>query len=371
MSAPRTITKGNSTEFIDEHPNLLDYPPVSAYSLDKNCQLTIGDLHGNALKLLYFLVRESIFEITPEAYQDLVAIYYKDLSEITRNDLDEWCRLLRGVSAKETSSNRLIRLIGDELADRGANDYFVLKLLEKLGNSAIPYEIIISNHGFEFLSVYEQGLETYYSYLEKPPGEFAVSLSHLRALVAKKIVSMGDIDYLVKTYYQPYLKVLGYSCFAESSLERLLGITIYSHAPIGFETIRALARDMRVEYRDETAVLLAETMDRINHAFAIVAMNNALLQTYGDELKKQVDVYDIPMEYPLLRCLWARNYSLKDPPKNLQNNYLLFYVHGHDQGGKVDAHFQSFVTNLDNNFGKGQGTEKEAYSILISKTGVF
>lgn len=366
MSDPRTIIKGNSTEFIDEYPNLLDYPPVRAYSLDKNCQVTIGDLHGNALKLLYFLVRENIFEISSKAYQDLVAIYYKDVSAITSKDLDEWNRLLGGVSVTTSSLNRLIRLIGDELADRGANDYFVLKLFEKLANNAVPFEIIISNHGFEFLSVYEQGLENHYSYLEKGPGGFALSLSNLRALITAKIVSKADIDYLVNTFYQPYLKVLGYSCFTETSLKSSPGMTIYSHAPIGFQTIRSLARYMRVAYRDETAVLLAETIDRINNAFTTVVRNNALLQTYGAELKKQVDVYDIPMDDPLMRCLWARKYSLKDPPKNLQNNFPLFYVHGHDQGGKVDAPYQSFVTNLDNNFGKGRGSEREAYSVLYS-----
>src|SRR5579883_2145455 len=90
-----------------------------------NNEFTIGDLHGNALKLLHFLVRQNVINLDEAEYAEFVKLYKKDSKEITKEDLDV---IFEKILAKMTANPvGTVRLIGDELSDRGANDYFTLK----------------------------------------------------------------------------------------------------------------------------------------------------------------------------------------------------------------------------------------------------
>lgn len=51
--------------------NLHNYPTISP---DIQDQITIGDLHRNALKLLHLLIQEGVFLMTPAQYQEFVML---------------------------------------------------------------------------------------------------------------------------------------------------------------------------------------------------------------------------------------------------------------------------------------------------------
>ena len=55
-------------------------------SLSTN-QLTLGDLHGNALKLLHFLCVQNIIAMTPGAYSMCVELYHKPVLSLTSKHL--------------------------------------------------------------------------------------------------------------------------------------------------------------------------------------------------------------------------------------------------------------------------------------------
>lgn len=379
--------KGTNYELIDEHPDLLHYPPIRSYP-GKNCQLTIGDLHGNALKLLYFLVREGILDMSPNHYQMMVEIYQKNINALTKTDLTIFNKILNEASFKKLPKHILIRLLGDELADRGNNDYFVLKILEKLAKQDIPFEILFSNHGLEFIKVYEKGLPNNQSYLEKSKKKYARSLTNLRKLLTKQLVTMDEIKYLVQNFYLPFIKILScsfqsapgmlddiYNFFFnepnDSSQEEVhqfekANLTFYSHAPIGFYTVKSLANTMNAAYHDESEKSLAKTVKEINDKFSKAVQNNKVLKKFGVELNQPFPANNIPLDYPLLRCIWSRGRQEYDPPIKTLNRFNLFYVHGHDGNGKVDPEYKDYVTNLDNKFGKRKGTETQKYSILYS-----
>jgi hypothetical protein len=57
------------------------------HPFDEDCQLTIGDLHGNGLKLMYFLVRQNVIDLDESDYLRFAEIYLKDVDGITKEDL--------------------------------------------------------------------------------------------------------------------------------------------------------------------------------------------------------------------------------------------------------------------------------------------
>lgn len=380
----RSIIRGPNTEIIDNEANLLEYP-TDRISLNKNCQLTIGDLHGNALKLIYFLVRHNILNLNRENYHIIIEIYQKKTNEITKEDIIKFNTILESAQFHTIPSGVLIRLIGDELADRGSNDYFVLKVLEKMKKNNIPFEILFSNHGLEFIKVYGKGLLDNKSYLEKYDGGFAQSLANLRSLVKRKIISLEEVDALVKHYYLPHLKLISYSLQQtisynssaaladpfemKDAITHKENLTLYSHAPIGIETIKFLCQleGIQVPYSEKTGSDLANSIEQINRKFSDIAINQQILATFGKELAQKIKVDDIPLELPILRTIWSRGYQNKDIPLSALNRCTLFYAHGHDGNGKVNDAYKNHVTNLDNEFGKDANQPVGRYSVLLSQ----
>lgn len=158
--------------------------------------VTLGDLHGNAVKLLHFLMRYGVViwkasvADKAAAYQSFVDIYdraaellkFRNLminlqgdiqnsstkNEVYRSEFDrlkvlsapkEWMLLIRRFDVLMSQlavqdAMTQVRLLGDELADRGSNDYFTLRLLGFLQEAHVQVSILSSNHGAQFLDDY-------------------------------------------------------------------------------------------------------------------------------------------------------------------------------------------------------------------------
>lgn len=343
-----------------EHANLNVYPGYDPDHLaTPNTQLTIGDLHGNALKLLYFLVRHKVIEMNQSAYDHFVDIYNTPVENLTKNHLDPFNSILQHVKVNPV---KMIRLMGDEFADRGRNDYFTLKIFEKLGKYNIPMEILLSNHGIEILGMDIKNKKFSAGIL---PERFRASLTGLEILVDKNLLTdddLNDLDNILKNYYKPNIKALSYTVSESDSFDMML----YTHAPVGLETIESLAAEYKVDYDDSKADALCHTIDRINDAVSKNIIENKLFDTYLKIAGKMyLGVDEISPAFPLIRLIWNRIVAQRQYPLVLparKNGYSLTGIHGHDsprfnsRGEEIlnvaESYFANMV-NLDNVFGKG------------------
>lgn len=392
---------------INDLTNIYEYPREFK---THSGSITLGDLHGNPLKLLHILFRHGIIEFNESVsdpskyYQELVSTYERS-GKITDclGDTKAWLRMfgealqaLQAMEVRDLSQEQvfqktiqeaiqdkqqletlheenlqalidslnffnkfidqlkikdrsvLIRLIGDEVADRGANDYFTLQLLAFLDKNSVNQTKLISNHGCEFISAYEclfnRGKFTPLNMLEY---KYKRSLNGLICLFEETTISRELLEGLIDIYKQN-LKIIDYS-LSENK------ISLFSHAPIRFDVIEMLASHLEVAYQDGSKEALAATIDKINLKFQVYVKENRV-----NELCKGFKYFDITnmtmekiKDWPLLYIIWNRWSTIKDTqearPKS-KNGYELDYVHGHDYS------YQSqylHVFNLDTLCGKG------------------
>ena len=319
--------------------------------------LSLGDLHANAVKLLYFLVRHGICQISAEHYTRLVAIYKMPVSSLTEKEIAEFNRLV--ASMQITNRSLLVRLIGDELSDRGSNDYFVLKILQKLHQENVNVEVLISNHGVEFVEAYERFKERDNQFEITTLVSHAPSLTRMSYLVEKGLVKADEVLEIANQCYKPHLKLISYSLD-----EKTQGITIYSHAGIGLESIQALAQKFHIAYKDETSKQLALTIDKINQKFnQIYVRNNCVHTLYSQaELK---DGYYQRMFYKgsnvIEYIMWNRECTFLHRPE-YYNNYPVSFVHGHDSKDFTGGN----IFNLDGDSGKTLYLHQDGEYIVLA-----
>lgn len=335
-----------SKYFIREQANIDVCPAVMPSPDTTVSDICIGDLHGNALKLVYFLVRQGIARLTATHYARLVAIYKIPQLDLTLALLMEYQELVH--SMEIMNRNTLIRLIGDELSDRGANDYYVLEILHKLHQEKVNVHILLSNHGAEFIEAYERFDERNHQFTVTSLGHFAASLTALNTLVQRNLLDAQYIFDRISDSYQPALKLL------DCSLDPLSNsITIYSHAGIGIQSLRPLAKRFNVIYEDNTRCELAATIEKINNAFHRFVDSNRVHQLCRDQSRKEGN----PVEF----IIWNRSYGGLDRSQKY-HGYSLSFVHGHDANDKTQAN----IFNLDNYLGKSPELHTCEYTVLLS-----
>ncbi len=141
-------------QHINEQVDIYQRPIMDEmHKADMNIGITIGDLHGNAIKLIFLLVKHGIVtNMSNEDYNRLVEIYKTDVDSLTKEDLDEFNQIVQGM---DINNKAMIRLIGDELGDRGLGDHYTLMVLNKLHQAKTPLEILYSNHGGAFIDYSE------------------------------------------------------------------------------------------------------------------------------------------------------------------------------------------------------------------------
>ena len=330
----------------------------SARPANAKNQLTIGDLHGNALKLIYFLVRQNVITLDEADYNRIVNIY--ETETLTKNLLREFSEILDRVTVQPVGT---VRLIGDEMADRGMNDYLTLKIFEMLRRHRVNVEILISNHGIEFLEACEKQKDFKAPRLLNGMGlNHAISLQRLNDLVKRGVVTRKEVLEMAGRCYNPFLRALSYTVSEDGR-----AITIYSHAGIGLQTIARIAEWLDVSYRDTTAFNLASTIDSINTAFQKYVCERTVHQLYDhkvmDAAYRDANYQISQMWHPFVFLMWNRQHWLveKNRPA-VHKGYQLDFVHGHDS----DDLTQGNIYNLDNQLGKSRNHQGE-YHILYSQ----
>jgi hypothetical protein len=329
--------------------DLTHYPKTITHN-EPGVEVTIGDLHGNALKLIYFLIANDVLAIAKEDYEKLVAIYQKPPEQLSPGILQTFHLI---IDAAIVNTQHRIRFLGDDLCDRGMNDYYTLYLYKKLDVAGVPFEIILSNHNHFFLDAYER---PNHSFSFNPYGEgknesLVQSMLNLGKLIQHHLVKKQDILDWVQTHYLKHIAVHGYT------LNKLHNeLTIYSHAPIDLAMTARLARDLNIPFRDGDLAELLKSLGNINTKVREWIMTNTFTMHYN-ELKNRHKTAGTPS--PLEQILWNRDYTLLNRAHHpAKKAYGIIYVHGHDS--------MANVVDLDTTLGKGNEHFQGPYAIYVT-----
>ncbi len=330
--------------------------PDNINNYQTNDVVTIGDLHGNAAKFLHILIREGIVDIPKSDYEKFIEIY--KTSRYGLYNLDELNNILSRVTLK-TSAPRL-RLIGDDLADRGNNDFLTLSLYQRLNQLNFKYEVIASNHGVEFLKQYAHGINQSLVLLYTDQNEFfGNSFYGLRYDILSKKVSADEVNTLIETNYLPHVCLLSYLIANEGE------IAIYSHAPISQDKISEVAGVFGVEYKGNTVYELANTIDQINTKFANILSDKSQLDLFFKKTDwKNLGILDDFINDRYDKVMYSEN---KNIPSYQVNN-----IHGHVGETTIDSKLNNWsYENLDSDLGKTERIERHYYSAFISNESQF
>jgi hypothetical protein len=297
-------------------------------------------------------------------YDRFASLYSKESNDLTADDISEFNLILAQLRFSNPSQ-QLVRLIGDVLADRGSNDYFTLKLIQRMRQAGVNLHINLSNHDGEFI----------HNYLDRRHGALdphqSRSLTGLQVLESKSLVNHAEVDAIWRECYVPAIKVFDYHIDRSQTPPKF---TLFSHAPVGLETVRACAAKIGVEYDESNADALAATIDQIN-----VYCQEHLADGDTDFLELNSggttnpgwysNGHAISIRHPFLRAMWNRFTGETDAHKTLgldefgdlahcekqtidlgnRAGFSLAGVHGHE-GPAPTTHANRY--NLDTDLGK-------------------
>lgn len=292
-------------------------------------QVTMGDGHANVIKLIYTMVENGICRIDSKKYAELIRIYetkpltetlFNDFNSIIQNDL------------KLINKDILLRLIGDMIADRGRNDWFVLHTLDVLHKKGLQFRVIASNHDSEFMKpLFNQTLMKDNEFSKKY--KQGNSLLELQESIIDGIVLESDISRIMRETYLPNIVLLDYSLSPDKS-----HLTLFTHAPCTLNSIKNTAKALNVDYNDATPEKLAETIEQMNQSFLFI-----LSRKRGSDF-----VFSDP---EILNLLWIRENELfKATVDNRGTLHGYTFVNGHDSPNKYVK--SENIIRLDNNLGK-------------------
>ena len=332
---------------IDEYPTKIAQPKEGA-------EVTIGDLDGNALKCLYFLVREGVLQISPQDYVRLTAIYKTPTDKITKETLAEFNSIIQKATVVKPTPE--IIFIGDTLCDRGMNDYYTLKLYEKLHSNNVNFTVLHSNHDAEFLKQYAAGLDkgniTNY---KDAQAFFGNSLLNLQTLIKNKLVTLEEVEDLLVNYYLPHLKL-----FITEQLSATQ-VNLYTHAPSDPYSIRDVADDLSVPYNDKTVNSFRTTLININEQFKKVIFDKKKLAL--------VLAMDGPNNFVLDRYSHLAEVLKQAAVEIYKRDYSVMNIHGH-VGSEIPATDVKYLwdfLNIDSPVGKGD-ERADTYVVLTNNT---
>jgi hypothetical protein len=243
-----------------------------------------------------------------------------------------------------------LTLLGDDLADRGCNDIFMLILYSVLDINNVPYMIILSNHGEVGLrsicsAQYQEEIGYYYKENEHTLyASLQTSLKNLWALIDEKVIKLGGIQHLANQHYTAHVCLIGYHVTDEGAL------VIYTHAPISLHQIQILAMAWDVAYRDDSISALTHCIDELNQSYRLSVGP-------GFDSMSPVDL-DAPPHLRALRpFLWQR--ELPDDftltPKNAAFEIMLYHGHIGETLSAARTPSESDrdkLYNFDTHFGK-------------------
>lgn len=318
----------------------------------------LADPQQKALVLLREFYRKTQEQtLSPEEY--IAKLFgYNYWHHVPRYFMDLFTKL----EVRDTQST--IRLIGDELSDRGVNDIFILLLYKFLKLNGVKITTLISNHNIEFIYFYLESLnmsEKEFANIADYgiSNRFKISLFSLKHMMHMGLFTKENLKHYVENYYLPTLKLIDFNLSEDG------GIRLFSHAPIRFEIIRILASTLGVTYLDDTPENLGVTINNINENFRNCfkdRFNEFFPNPSQDNFSSTNTPENIQMivRFPFRYIAWNRWSAIRDmdelarPAVHPQYGYHIYYVYGHDSFSSEHSH----TINLNTHCGKGPKAEQ-------------
>ncbi|MBN9230728.1 MAG: hypothetical protein J0I93_07730 [Legionella sp.] len=351
----------NQSEYIELQSEIRDIDrslgrkQSKSEELDKmlaTLQLSPEEIESKSNELLREIANNETYIVTLNNERQVHEEILKNYKPQLKSQINQFKSFYKTLEVMDT--NVQIRLIGDEVADRGSDDYFTLKLIQLVTDKNDNMSILLSNHGLEFINTYEENIEAgnKLTLPEKPSLDDAErpSLIGLKLLYDNGFITNKEITNLINKSYKPFLKILDYTLSDE-------GITLISHAPIKFiPALKAMTAKLNLAYSDRTAEELGKTIDRVNQEITKSYIYKNKIHELFELPEITATMNDKQMsEYPFAYALWNRFSKLyydKDESPDVRpsqhNGYELKYAHGHDPYISPYQH----IFNLDTNFGK-------------------
>lgn len=349
----------------------ISYYPELIEQRSAHDEITIGDAHANTLKVIYFLIQNGVLKLKKgqEDYQELKRVYelpleicsdsddesdqaQYEITDDTRSKIKEALfNFTTILDNAEIGDIGLVRFIGDLTADRGNNDLFTLLVLEKLHNSGVKVENLISNHDVEFIHFVESDclIDQVYGSLSTMPPAQVRSVHGLKCFFYNDLISLERFE----TLYKIYCSQLRFFSYTKGNGENEM--ILFSHAPTGLEVIPELIRISNIEcpsYMHSNEGIASECtkqdleaiIDNLNSYFMsdFKSLYRLIENTFEDFCKKYSIPSFIPATYPILRLCWNRDTNNFTLPKQ----FSLILCHGHDMSSPING------VCLDNSLGK-------------------
>ena|SRR3990167_4123944 len=355
MSASRKIREVAAPGKVD-----LNHFPEQCGEFKSGDDITIGDLHGNVMKLIFTLVKEGVIELSKADYKELLELYRTPIGDFYESDFKRFSEIIDDIVVHCPEQGK-VRLIGDDLADRGLGDHFTLYFLKKLHKANLQFEILHSNHGAEFLLHYQdadknKNKENLFPFTIEYESQRR-SLTNLLELEEYGVIDSKKINEIVNDVYFQHGKFISYSVIGNLHDENAK-LIVYTHAPVYVKKIiEEVAKEYKIEVKEGNAKELAETIDKINEEVMKDIKNPQILNEIMSSKNK---------DHPIFKVAWNRSVE-KEMEKN-DYPFVDLYAHGHSGPlGKEESvlSFRENMLNLDgSNFGKGPINNTGCYFIL-------
>lgn len=199
------------TEFKDYHQQII----------------TIGDLHGNTMKLLWLLTYFSIIRF-PEPvsnFQRLWEIYETPVEKLSLEMIKEYESIIQSSIIVDERPNKII-FIGDILADRGLNDYFTFIVFQRIYQH-IDYSILLSNHDIVHLCEAE-GNDYLAQYPKETHENYFISFLNFKKLISKFPELESSAIEMRNTSFKPFVKLFDFGFPNPTTM------LLFSHTPFIF-----------------------------------------------------------------------------------------------------------------------------------------
>lgn len=326
--------------------SFVDIRDLSPFVLDEEiAELNIGDLHANPILMIYILHRYGVISLTQNHYNEMYNIYsflastpWLDKQLITQN-VKRFIELTKAITFHQ--SPIVFRFIGDELADRGACDLFVIELLSLMHKNQIRYQILLSNHGLCFIESFTalkkigRRIEQEFRMIEPA---YMNSFWNFKTLYDWDVVNLSSVSLLLDKIYFPFIKLVDISFDAQKEI-----INIYTHAAIGVNDLRLLAFDFKGAWKDENLFQIGQSIIAIQQFFQTEKLphlkkvfdESAMLNLEG-KIHPELQFSGL-VESRLWKLCWNREYGENTIYR--PHDYKLYkinYFYGHDSSNEID-----------------------------------
>ena len=345
--------------------------------------LVIGDLHGNPILLIHILIMYRVIKLQKDPYDDLYNLFAIDqlLSHDVYYQINRVIFILNLVMGVRKKKVQKIIFLGDMLADRGCNDYYMLVILHVLDRT-IDYSITISNHDLEFIYQAENKFiprghnNKRFGFIMTDDDHYVNENfigSYIHSLKTLMTLFYGGTEkwrtylkehtlQLYETVYKKHLKIAE-SCIHPTFPDKII---LFYHAPIGLKTLEQLCLDLVVysglsdiEFKYETHYELSKTIDQMNLHFNNFIFND---NWFDDVFPPDIHEKNIVLFNPFGRLCWIRwdqevldNLNIVydgmfSPTSDQKLNYDVIVIHGHDFN--VSHKLSEHVFTLDHTLGQ-------------------